>query len=236
MNDYTERDGHPMTDEAHRDTCAECAATWADLERISAEARALPRLSPSRDLWDGIEARLSARPGEAGVGGTNAARDVAARRWTRHPAVRLATAASLLVAATAAVTWQVATRGTAPALPMVTEVATTSAPAPDLREAFGVPTEVVGRVQQAALDETVAQMDREIADLQAVLDERRESYDPRTIAVLERNLKVIDAAIAESREALAADPASRFLAAQYARAYASKLTLLRGAATLPAGD
>jgi hypothetical protein len=222
--DITERDGHDVTDGAHRAGCAECALVWADLEAISAEARALPRLSPSRDLWSGIEARLAPVQGRA------------VRRWHAHPAVRLATAASLLVTATAAITWQVATRGAGTTLPLVTEVATSSAPVPDLGEAFGVPTDVVGRVQQAALDKTVEQMDREIADLQAVLDGRRESFDPRTIAVLEQNLKVIDAAIAESREALAADPASRFLASQYARAYTSKLTLLRGAATLPAGD
>jgi hypothetical protein len=53
--------------------------------------------------------------------------------------------------------------------------------------------------------------------------------------VLEANLRVIDRAIQESRAALVADPASRFLSEQFTRAYNSKLTLLRDAATLPVG-
>ena len=78
-------------------------------------------------------------------------------------------------------------------------------------------------------------MDREIAALEDLLGERRAELDAQTVEVLERNLAVIDAAIAESRAALAADPASQFLAQRFARAYTSKLTLLRGAAQLPAG-
>ena len=85
------------------------------------------------------------------------------------------------------------------------------------------------------MDATVETLDREIATLQAIVDDRRSALDPRTVAVLEENLALIDRAIAESRAALAADPASRFLATQFARAYTSKLTLLRDAATLPAG-
>jgi hypothetical protein len=156
-----------------------------------------------------------------------------------NPTVRLATAASFLVAATAAVTWTLATDAATQA-PAFTTVATTSSvpdvPGADLEEAFGVPTTVVGRMQQARLDATVESMDREITDLQRLLDERRQTLDPRTVAVLEASMTLIDAAIAESRKALAADPASRFLATQYTRAYTSKLTLLRDAATLPSGD
>lgn len=239
MTDFTENDGHDVTDEGHRAHCAECAAVWADLERISADARALPWLTPSRDLWSGIEARIN-DGASASLPATGAPRGVAARLRALHPAVRLATAASLLVAATASATWTLATHAPAiAALPAVTEVASTSLPTlsdAELEAAFGAPTAVVARVQQAALDRTVETMDREITDLQRLLDERRTSLDPRTTAVLAANLTIIDNAIAESRRALAADPASRFLAAQYARAYTSKLTLLRDAATLPSGD
>ena len=41
---------------------------------------------------------------------------------------------------------------------------------------------------------------------------------------------------AESRAALMKDPASQFLAAQLARSYTTKLTLLRSTATMPVGD
>jgi hypothetical protein len=46
--------------EAHAARCAECAALLADLRAISAEAAALPPLEPSRDLWEGIAARIEA--------------------------------------------------------------------------------------------------------------------------------------------------------------------------------
>lgn len=241
MTDFLATDGHDVTDEGHRADCAECTVVWTDLERIGAEARELPRLTPTRDLWSGIEARIAdgapGRPGRSdGRGGGKL------HRFASHPAVRLATAASLLVAATASVTWTIATRG-APAEPhdqlTPVTVAAVSLPAltnDQLEEAFGVPTAVVARVQQASLDEAVAAMDREIEGLEKLLEERRDALDPRTIAVLEASMQLIDTAIAESRRALAADPASRFLATRYTRAYTTKLTLLRDAATLPTGD
>ena len=52
---------HDLTNEAHRETCAECTTTWTELEAISAQARALPTLTPSRDLWTGIAARIGWR-------------------------------------------------------------------------------------------------------------------------------------------------------------------------------
>src|SRR5690606_31241819 len=116
----------------HREACATCAAVWADLERISAEAAALPVLSPSRDLWAGIEARLDERAPSAPAVSTL---DLARRRRIWRVA-RLATAASLLIAATAAVTWQVAARTIAtPAMPSP-EVTIATAPQPDLAAAF----------------------------------------------------------------------------------------------------
>jgi hypothetical protein len=78
-------------------------------------------------------------------------------------------------------------------------------------------------------------MSREIQGLQALLDERRGQLDSSTVEIVERNLKLIDTAIAESRAAFLRDPASQFLAAQLARSYATKLTLLRATATMPVG-
>ncbi|MCX5760333.1 MAG: hypothetical protein NTW72_02310, partial [Gemmatimonadetes bacterium] len=54
-----------------------------------------------------------------------------------------------------------------------------------------------------------------------------------TIAVVEKNLKLIDQAISESKAALSADPASTFFAGRLNHAYGTKLDLLRSAATLP---
>ena len=187
--------------------------------RIVAEARRLPPLTPSRDLWPDIEARLGDQVG--GQGRTEAAPSFRVLRWTARPVVRMAMAASVLIAVTAGITWQLARRGTDPS------IAATPAPA----------TPVAGTtpVQRVSLDQAVATMDVEIAQLEDLLQSRRTLLDPRTVQVLETNLALIDRAIAESRAALTADPASGFLATQYTRAYITKLTLLRDAASLPTG-
>lgn len=226
MTDRLQTPEHDVEDALHRASCDECSALWLDLERIGAEARQLPLLTPSRDLWSGIEARIAA-PTASIAPATGRPR--MPRAWSAAP-VRLAMAASLLVAATAGITWTLARQGfdgtTAP-LPAARIAAAPDAPA-------AAPTEA-GIAQLASFDNTVAGLDREIVTLQALVNDRRTQLDPRTIAVLEANLALIDRAIADSRAALEADPASRFLAAQVARAYHRKLTLLQGAATLPAG-
>jgi len=74
---------------------------------------------------------------------------------------------------------------------------------------------------------------REILRLRRVVGERRSQLDSTTVVVIERNMDVIDRAIAECRAALAADPASRFLNQQLNEALESKIELLRTAATMP---
>lgn len=76
--------------------------------------------------------------------------------------------------------------------------------------------------------------DHEITGLRDVLRERQSALDPKTVMVIQRNLAVIDSAIAESRRALAADPHSAFLSDQLDRALDTKMELLRTAALLPA--
>src|SRR5258705_13559161 len=46
--------------EANLRECVRCAGLVRDLENIEKEAAALPDLVPSRDLWEGIEARIAA--------------------------------------------------------------------------------------------------------------------------------------------------------------------------------
>jgi len=75
---------------------------------------------------------------------------------------------------------------------------------------------------------------KEIALLQDVVRQRKAQLDPSTVAIVERNLQIIDAAIEESRAALAIDPASRMLSEQLTHALDKKVELLRTAAMLPA--
>ena len=74
--------------------------------------------------------------------------------------------------------------------------------------------------------------DHAVGDLEQALAAGRDTLDPRTYAVIERNLRAIDRAIAESRRALEADPGNVFLNNHLATARQRKLTLLRRATAL----
>jgi len=79
-----------------------------------------------------------------------------------------------------------------------------------------------------------ANFDRTTSDLGLIVAAERERLRPETIALLERNLAIIDTAIAESRAALARDPASVELRGLFAAAARQKVELLRWAARLAA--
>ena len=89
--------------EAHAAGCAECGALLDGIREITHEAGALPVLAPSRDLWDGIAARIEAPaiPLESRRLVVTPVADTRPRSW-RH--MRLAAAAAVLVVATAGVT------------------------------------------------------------------------------------------------------------------------------------
>jgi predicted anti-sigma-YlaC factor YlaD len=71
-----------------------------------------------------------------------------------------------------------------------------------------------------------------ISELRATLDEERQSLSPATIRVLERTLAVIDAAIAEAKTALAADPGNQALTDILSAQYEQKVGLLQRATKL----
>jgi hypothetical protein len=73
---------------------------------------------------------------------------------------------------------------------------------------------------------------RELALLRDAAEGTLGQLDSSTVAVVRRNLDIIDQAIRESREALAADPGSGFLLEQLDRAYERKVDLLRRLAML----
>jgi hypothetical protein len=212
--------------DAHRLDCDACDALAADLISIRQQAARLPALTPSRDLWAGIEDRIQAEvvefprtplPGEvvAVVPGASPSR-LPAHNSKLRASWFLVAAASLLVAATATITWSIASRAN--------EAATFTADS--LAAATG------GALARPVADVAMAESyDREISDLRRIVDQNRADMDSVTIAVLERNLRVIDDAIAESKLALASSPESAFLLARLNDAYASKLRTLRAAVT-----
>lgn len=128
---------------AHQSECASCAALVRELEAVVAESQALPGISPSRDLWSGIEARLDTPviPISASATHTRLAGAVSVRTF--------AIAATMLVAVTSGITWRVASRGNVTASPLPSPLASPLAlplalPAvvaatADSENAFGLP-------------------------------------------------------------------------------------------------
>jgi hypothetical protein len=100
------------------------------------------------------------------------------------------------------------------------------------RLASGTPAVLASAASKNKLPAEVT-FDREIARLRTILQQRRAQIDPVTISIIERNLKVIDDAIAQCRAALAKDPASRFLMESLNNALETKVELMRTAAMLP---
>jgi hypothetical protein len=96
-------------------------------------------------------------------------------------------------------------------------------------------TPAINRRPTATLARSSAEAvyDKEIASLQAIMTWRRAELDPATAAIIDKNLKIIDAAIAQSKAALRRDPASALLGDQLTRALDKKVGLLRTAALLP---
>ena len=135
----------------------------------------------------------------------------------------LALAATVLAAVGGTLLWPRAT----------TPVPAVEAPAPIIAEADAFDS---GEAQATPVNFADAQYDAAVVDLERVLREQRDGLDPRTVVVLERNLRIIDDAIREAREALATDPANALLNAHLAGARQRKLDLLRRAALITEGD
>jgi hypothetical protein len=226
--------------EQHFAECAACAGALVELRAIAGEAAQLPLLTPSRDLWAGIESRIST-PITLLNGARTPAGRMPRRRW------QFAIAASALIAVSAGATYLITMRsGAAGSQPV--SVATTTAAAS--RDSQRTPAPASIPVQQTApapvapanvslasrnrKDVNVTRVyDREIALLDSLVHTRRESLDPATVKIIESNLKIIDRAIAESRAALAKDPRSPLLTNRLDNVLGSKVELLRTVAFLP---
>ena len=248
LADYLEgdaSDGVRAFVEAHASSCTACRQLLADLQSLRVEAGALPQLAPSRDLWSDIAERIDARviPMES----PRMARGGIARRIWLRPAA----AAAALVVLTAGVTHYLTRASlsapTARQIATTTPVAPSAAPEPTatiVSTATEVPnathagsrtTPALARLASAervtdAADPVFAS---EISKLRKIVRERRSQLDPKTVAVLEQSIAVMDSAIAQSRAALEKDPASGFLATQLNHSLEKKVELLRTAALLP---
>ena len=176
---------------------------------------------PSRDLWSGVAGRIVSPELRRSEGGPELRRSGRTFTFTLS---QLAAAASLLIAVASAVTWLAANR------PAVTGGGQVAQPVIQAyREPAGT-READGQIVPANFAD--AQFNAAVSDLERILREERDRLDPRTVLVLERNLKAIDEAINEARMALDEDPANPFLNSHLADARRRKLDLLRHATSL----
>jgi anti-sigma factor RsiW len=187
----------------HLASCETCAGTLADLRAVVTSAALLPDIAPERDLWPDIRRRLSPRMSTAGT--EPVVTPLVSRRRVVLTVPQLAAAGLVLMMASAAGAWIVAS-----------------------------PPSDAGRVASSSGNAAAVLVayDPAMADLEAEYHLRRHDLDPETVRVVERNLALIDLAIQEARDALAADPTSGFLSGHLAETVRRRMTLLRQVASL----
>jgi len=188
--------------ESHLAECARCRDEERQLRQLLTHAAALPRsVSPPHDLWPEISRRI-----ERGR----------AWSWPRgswQPA--LAVAAAVVVAVAAVVL------GQQPPPPVHTVVI--PSPAAGSRHSI--------RPASVQMDPGLIAMEQDYQAaanaLLAVLQERRNELEPGTLAGVERNLAVIDEALAEVHRALEKDPARPELGRMLVSTHRKRVDVLR---------
>jgi hypothetical protein len=176
---------------------------------------------PSQDLWPGVMGRLRSEASDRLR--SEASVSQASRSTFTFTLSQLAVAASLLIAVASGLTYLATNR----------TVLTGGGQAQQVIQAYSDPAgtpEQTGQIVPANFAD--AQFNAAVSDLERILRDERGRLDPRTVLILERNLKAIDAAINEARMALDQDPANQFLNSHLADARRRKLDLLRHATEL----
>lgn len=202
---------------AHLRTCDRCRREVAEIRALRRATAGLPReIDPPRDLWPEVEARVRAG-GEARVrAGPEAGHGAAGRPLTlRRAAPWLAAAAALLVAVTAGTTlW-------------LTDGPSAASDGPVA--AVDGPSGLAGgtAARPAGLTHVEAGYAPAVERLSALLEAREGELPPATRAALERNLEVVDAAIAEAESALVNEPSSPERVRALDRSYQRKVEMLQ---------
>ena len=221
LSDYLNGDlpqAERLAVEAHLSGCVECRAVLEDLKAVIARAADLQESPPESDLWVGIAQAIVTAPQEdervidlstrrAGSG------PVEVDRRVRLTVPQLVAASVIMMMASGAMAWSLR--------PMAQGTGSVGDPQPAV-------------VLPAALADqpTLAGYTQEVAQLEALMAEHRDELTPNTVRILEKNLAIIDRAIAESSEALAADPANEYLLEHLGRTFQRKVDYLRDASAI----
>src|SRR5258708_9604506 len=199
--------------EVHVDECDDCRGLVEALKRIDDAAADLPELAARDRAWLQIAGRLRQE-------GRIREEARAARPAGHGYAAWLAIAAALVIAAGSAVMLLVPRGAQTP------PAQTASAPAAG-NAATGSSVDAVNAVEAAQ-----AQFEKAIADLETVAKANQHPLHPGTSATIDKNLGILDQAIAENRAAVRSEPASVAAPATLFDALPQKVSLLQATIAL----
>jgi hypothetical protein len=183
--------------EMHLAGCDACRAAAARSRALLEKAASAEReMDPPRDLWPGIASRIAAE--------REPAASRRARRFLSHPTGLAAAAAVLIALASILVR-----RGSEPT------------PTPGASTTAVSAKGGSGHVEAAEVDYI-----RATGQLMDALNARRSSLSPETQNAVDENLRVIDNALRQVRDALEKDPGNRQLTRMLASTHQKKLDLL----------
>lgn len=195
----------------HLAECAECRATLERIRGLVRAARDLPRdIEPPAEVWAALRDRVAGERGRRSV--------VHVRRWWHNG--WLATAAAVVLVLGTATFMAALARGKSAKAKAMMVATPPQAPPRSTPALLAVDRNYVATIRE----------------LREALATQRSELSPGTVATLERSLRVIDAAIAEARTALAADPANQALVDILAGHYAHEVDLLQRATELSSSD
>lgn len=226
--------------EAHLEECARCREAVEEIAALAERAGRLPDRGPEEDLWPAIAREIGAASPANGTAADGRAQDASARgdgeagifplfrrRW-RVSAAQAAAAAALVATLASGLTWSLARDGTGPAggsEPMATT-------APEGAAQGSVPSSSALPVRWAALGSTPSG----VARLEDRYLEARAELDPATRRMLDRNLRLVDRAMAEAQTALAENPGNSYLHHHVSRTMRHKAELLQVAVRMAEAD
>jgi hypothetical protein len=182
--DDTLTDGERATIAAHVATCADCRGRAEDLRRLRAAARTLGTMMPPSDVWRRIAAGI-----EADTQGVRPRVDTAPRDGT----IWIRIAAAIVILAASAY--------------LIVRLSRPETPA-QIAQASNATAAGSVELLSDELKRTEANYDTAIAQMEAIVTSGDAAIDPTVSSVLQKNLPVMDRAIAESRAALKEAPDS----------------------------
>jgi hypothetical protein len=196
--------------ESHLSGCEECRREYEALESLLEQLTSLPgAIPPPIDLWPVVAKRIRHEP----------------RLGVDHPSIR-----NVDVRATLLLRWLVPM---AAALLLVVGISRLREPSiapvtssiPDIAQ----PTASTSTDALAGwpVSEEARGYENAIRQMQTVLATQKEQLRPETVEIVERNLRIIDAAIAEAGTALANDPGNELLRRHLANQLRIKLSVLQ---------